>query len=93
MKRSLFLAAALLLAAGCNNQAPAPGAPDTAPAAGAGKPEVALVMKSLANEFFKTMEEGAIRHQKENADKYKLIATLNLLHDLLSYRRIFSSPL
>ena len=74
MKRSLFLAAALLLAAGCNNQAPAPGAPDTAPAAGAGKPEVALVMKSLANEFFKTMEEGAIRHQKENADKYKLIA-------------------
>ena len=28
-----------------------------------GKPRVALVMKSLANEFFKTMEEGARAHQ------------------------------
>ena len=26
------------------------------------KPRVALIMKSLANEFFKTMEEGARAH-------------------------------
>ena len=38
-----------------------------------GKPRVALVMKSLANEFFKTMEEGARAHQKANAETYDLI--------------------
>ncbi len=38
------------------------------------KPQVALVMKSLANEFFKTMEEGAVAHQQEHSDKYDLIA-------------------
>jgi ribose transport system substrate-binding protein len=38
------------------------------------KPRIALVMKSLANEFFKTMEEGAIAHQKEHSEEYDLIA-------------------
>jgi ribose transport system substrate-binding protein len=38
------------------------------------KPRVALVMKSLANEFFLTMENGAKAHQKQNSDKYELIA-------------------
>lgn len=38
------------------------------------KPRVALVMKSLANEFFLTMENGAKAHQKANADQYELIA-------------------
>ncbi len=32
-----------------------------APAHAADKPVVGLVMKSLANEFFKTMEEGAVK--------------------------------
>lgn len=36
------------------------------------KPTVALVMKSLANEFFKTMEEGARAHHVEHADAYNL---------------------
>jgi ribose transport system substrate-binding protein len=36
------------------------------------KPTVALVMKSLANEFFKTMEEGARAHQEAHADEYRL---------------------
>ena len=40
----------------------------------AAKPKVALVMKSLANEFFLTMENGAKAHQKANAGKYDLIA-------------------
>lgn len=38
----------------------------------AGKPKVALIMKSLANEFFKTMEEGARAHHKEHAQEYDL---------------------
>jgi len=36
------------------------------------RPTVALVMKSLANEFFKTMEEGAQAHQAAHADEYNL---------------------
>ncbi len=36
------------------------------------RPTVALVMKSLANEFFKTMEEGARAHHAEHKDQYKL---------------------
>ena len=39
-----------------------------------GKPRIALVMKSLANEFFKTMEEGAKSHHKEHWEEYDLIA-------------------
>ena len=37
-----------------------------------GKPKIALIMKSLANEFFKTMEEGARAHHKENSGQYDL---------------------
>ncbi|MBB6048462.1 sugar ABC transporter substrate-binding protein [Armatimonas rosea] len=81
MKRSTFVAAALLLAAGCNQ----PPQPTTSPTtgtlsdaavakAGANRPQIALVMKSLANEFFKTMEEGAKKHEQVNEDKYKLIS-------------------
>ena len=32
-------------------------------------------MKSLANEFFKTMEDGARKHQAAHADAYELVAT------------------
>ncbi len=32
------------------------------------KPQVGLVMKSLANEFFKVMTEGAIAHEKKRGD-------------------------
>jgi ribose transport system substrate-binding protein len=39
------------------------------------RPRVALVMKSLANEFFKTMEDGARAHQKAHATEYDLLAT------------------
>lgn len=68
---------ALLLAslwfAGCKPESSAPGQPQTA-APAAGKPRVALVMKSLANEFFLTMENGAKAHQKAHADQYDLLA-------------------
>jgi ribose transport system substrate-binding protein len=38
------------------------------------KPKVALVMKSLANEFFLTMENGAKEHHTAHAADYDLIA-------------------
>lgn len=38
------------------------------------KPRIALIMKSLANEFFLTMETGARNHQKAHANEYDLIA-------------------
>jgi ribose transport system substrate-binding protein len=37
------------------------------------RPRVALVMKSLANEFFISMAAGARAHQAEHADRYELI--------------------
>lgn len=39
-----------------------------------GKPEVALIMKSLANEFFKTMADGAEAYQKQNTGTFDLIS-------------------
>jgi ribose transport system substrate-binding protein len=39
----------------------------------ADKPVVALVMKSLANEFFKTMADGAEAHHAEQPESYELI--------------------
>lgn len=39
-----------------------------------GPPRVALIMKSLANEFFKTMEDGARAHQAAHASEYELLA-------------------
>lgn len=40
----------------------------------ASKPKVALVMKSLANEFFQTMQQGARDHQRRNASQYELVS-------------------
>ena len=36
------------------------------------RPKVVLLMKSLANEFFKTMEEGALAHAREHEAEYSL---------------------
>ena len=47
--------------------------PGTAFAQAAHKPKVALVMKSLANEFFLTMETGAKDYQKQNPTKFDLV--------------------
>jgi ribose transport system substrate-binding protein len=40
------------------------------PALAAAKPKVGLVMKSLANEFFKQMEAGAEKYAAANVDKF-----------------------
>ena len=37
------------------------------------KPKIALIMKSLANEFFGTMAEGAKRHHAAHPDEYDLL--------------------
>jgi ribose transport system substrate-binding protein len=64
----LLLALAL---AGCGDQ-PAASVSAT-PARPAGKPRVALVMKSLANEFFAAMADGAKSHQAAHAGDYELL--------------------
>lgn len=58
--------AALLLfaAVGCGRQEKAEKEPD--------RKRIALVMKSLANEFFKTMEDGARAHWAEHSEEYEL---------------------
>ncbi len=62
MKRPHFLLALALLLGSCER------APE-----GPAKPEVALVMKSLANEFFKTMAEGAEAWQAQHSERCELI--------------------
>ena len=57
---SVVLCAIALLATGCGKSENASGS------AAAGKPKIALVMKSLANEFFSTMADGAKKHQAVN---------------------------
>ena len=47
--------------------------PESATDATPGKPQVALIMKSLANEFFKTMADGAEAYQSENAEQFDLV--------------------
>jgi ribose transport system substrate-binding protein len=62
----LGLAGLAVAAVACREQPPA-----DAP----GRPRVALVMKSLANEFFLTMEKGARDHHAKNAARYELLAS------------------
>ena len=38
-----------------------------------GRPTIALIVKSLANEFFLTMENGARQHQKAHSNEYQLL--------------------
>ena len=59
---ALMLAALVSVIAACS-RAPA----DT-------RPVVALVMKSLANEFFQTMEDGARRHEAAHSTQFRLLA-------------------
>ena len=61
------LGALIVMSSGCNKSAPtAENKPRP------GKPKIALIMKSLANEFFNTMAEGARQNQATNAS-YDLI--------------------
>lgn len=67
----LVLCAAVLLLtfSGCSKKGS-----ETETEVSGNKPKVALVMKSLANEFFQTMADGAKKHQSEHSDEYDLIS-------------------
>jgi ribose transport system substrate-binding protein len=66
---STFLLAAAALWSGCGRSED-----KAAMKPAAEKPKIALVMKSLANEFFSTMSAGASQHQITNAAAYDLLA-------------------
>lgn len=61
MKSLILLTLSILVLAACSP------APDT------GKPQVALIMKSLANEFFATMAKGAEAHHAAHDADYDLL--------------------
>lgn len=67
----VWVVCAAVVLGGCGEK-PAPA--DRSGAASPAKPRVALIMKSLANEFFLTMENGAKTHQSQHASEYDLIA-------------------
>lgn len=69
----------------------------TLAAQAADKPRVALVMKSLANEFFQTMEKGARDYQAQHSSEFDLIsngiknetdvgAQINLVNQMIAQR-------
>ncbi|MEQ8516426.1 MAG: sugar ABC transporter substrate-binding protein [Chromatocurvus sp.] len=62
----LFTSALLLV--GCSEKAP-----DGSDAGTDDRPRVALIMKSLANEFFISMADGARAHQAANPERYSLV--------------------
>src|ERR1043165_8514159 len=68
-----------VLWAGCSGGSPNgndkgnPSSPGTA-APRPVRARIALVMKSLANEFFLTMENGARQHQQAHSNEYELLA-------------------
>jgi ribose transport system substrate-binding protein len=73
MKKYLSLGLIILLA-GCDSTATKLGsAASDSSSDEASKPRIALIMKSLANEFFSTMAKGAESHQSEHANEYDLI--------------------
>ncbi|MGI9472533.1 MAG: sugar ABC transporter substrate-binding protein [Rubripirellula sp.] len=69
MKPSLLILCLLTVGCGAKTEAPI----SASNASGTQKPRVALIMKSLANDFFSDMAEGAQTHQSEHADDYELI--------------------
>lgn len=58
----------MLSLVGCENSTPSADSPGQNQ-----RPQVALIMKSLANEFFATMAEGAEQHAAAHATDYELI--------------------
>lgn len=73
-RRQFLVLGAVLIAGGCSrtDTGASSGASNTSGGSTA-KPRIALVMKSLANEFFGTMAEGAKAHQSKHAADYDLV--------------------
>ena len=75
IRSARILFAALLaaaLAAGCGRSEPRADSATAAKGASE-RPRIALIMKSLANEFFVTMADGARTHQAAHAGEYDLV--------------------
>ncbi len=66
--RTLLISACLATIGGCSERAD-----NASTERDAKRPTVALVMKSLANEFFVTMADGARAHHASHPDEYDLI--------------------
>lgn len=75
--RSWILGVFLLAGiAGCGGSPPSaagPRTPASPPKTAEKKPKIALIMKSLANEFFATMADGAKKYQAEHAEQFDLV--------------------
>ncbi len=63
----------LLFLPGCRDSSETASVSENPADSSNGRPRVALIMKSLANEFFSTMAAGAEQHQADHADEYELI--------------------
>lgn len=68
--RILTLLCCLILIGGCTSERPTSGGNN---ASDTKKPKVALIMKSLANEFFSTMANGAKTYQAEHPEQFDLV--------------------
>jgi ribose transport system substrate-binding protein len=62
-----------VISLGCFSSSEDKGKQPAAATESGSQPKIALVMKSLANEFFSTMAAGAESHQKEHSGQYSLI--------------------
>lgn len=75
MMRRAFLSAGLItgvsfiIGCGSNTESISTAGSESVPS----KPRVALIMKSLANEFFSVMAKGAETHQAQRSEEYELI--------------------
>lgn len=73
MKYLILLSALLII--GCNSSTDQPAVTSkNVTENGVTKPKIALIMKSLANDFFATMEAGARLHHEQHAEQYDLVA-------------------
>ena len=73
MKNTLFLCLTMLMfGCGKSSSTNSPASEQSTSDAN-DKPRIALIMKSLANEFFSTMAKGAQQHQAEHVDDYDLV--------------------
>lgn len=67
------IALLLLFFVGCGSQESANTGNHSGDETGNKKPRIALIMKSLANDFFSSMAQGAKKHQAENSSDYDLV--------------------
>ena len=70
---SHLLLGVLALVWGCSAQPSTTKTPKGEGSTETANPRIALVMKSLANEFFSTMADGARKHQADHVEQYELI--------------------